>query len=200
MSERPWPKFLATWRRQHATAFLVIGLTLVLLHAAGEGTRLALRYDRVAIGGGELWRIFTAHLVHLDLQHLLMNLAGLWLLGSLYGGDARTRDWVVTALASALAIGIGLWFLTPSVAWYVGLSGVLHGVWAGGGVFCRRRWPLESTVTLALLAIKLVLEREYGALSAVFGVGLPVITSAHVYGAIGGAVAALALRLRRTPV
>ena len=179
---------------------MLSGLLLVLVHALGAGARRALGYERAAVAGGEVWRFMTAHLVHLDVTHLLMNLAGLGLLWALYEPDARAREWLLALLASALAIGSGLWFLDPGIAWYVGLSGVLHGVWAAGGVFCRRRWPLESTVTLLLLAVKLVLEREYGALSAVFGAALPVVASAHVYGAVGGFVAALALRLGRAPL
>jgi len=80
------------------------------------------------------------------------------------------------------------------------LSGALHGLWAGGGIACRKRWPLESAVTLALLLGKLALEAWYGPVSGLLGASLPVVTAAHRYGALGGAAAALALRVWRRPL
>ena len=190
-------KFRSAWRRQRATAFFCVVAVLVLTHWLGPRANAALRYERPALAAGEWWRLLSAHLVHLDLEHLSMNLAALLVLWWLYAADARLRDWAVVALVAALAIGAGLWFLEPSVLWYVGLSGVLHGAWAGGGVAAFSRWPLESAVTLALLAGKLVLEGTHGALSTGLGSSLPVVTSAHAFGALGGLCAALALRLWR---
>jgi hypothetical protein len=74
---------------------------------------------------------------------------------------------------------------------------VLHGVWAAGAVYAARRYPLEGGVTLALLAAKLALEQRYGALTVRDG-SLPVVTVAHLYGAIGGLGAAIALGGRRS--
>ena len=37
---------------------------LVLITLTGETGRVLLRYDRVALADGELWRLITAHLVH----------------------------------------------------------------------------------------------------------------------------------------
>ena len=46
--------------------------------------------------------------------------------------DYDAAEWCVIVLAGALAICSGLWWLSPSVAWYVGISGVLHTVMAAG--------------------------------------------------------------------
>ena len=45
-----------------------------------------LEYQRRAIGEGELWRLFSGHLVHLGWEHLLMNLVGFWLIWALLPG------------------------------------------------------------------------------------------------------------------
>lgn len=200
MRDAALAKFRTEWRRRRATAFLCVVVVLLVTQWLGPRTHAALRYERPALAAGEWWRLLSAHLVHLDLGHLLMNLAGLLVIWWLYAADARLRDWALVALGSALAIGLGLWFLEPSVLWYVGLSGVLHGLWAGGGVAAFGRWPLESAVTLALLAGKLLLEGMHGALSTGLGSTLPVVTSAHAFGALGGFAVALALRLWRRPL
>ena len=76
--------------------------------------------------------MLTAHAVHLDLHHLLLNELGLVLMWSLFARDYDTVEWCVIVLSGALAISCGLWWLSPSVGWYVGASGVLHSVMAAG--------------------------------------------------------------------
>lgn len=171
--------------------------TLAALSLAGDAASAVLRYERTALAAGEWWRLLGAHLVHFDGAHLLMNLAGFVLLWWLFVRDARWRDWALTGLASALTIDAGLWFLAPELDWYVGLSGVLHGWWAAAALAARARWPLEGWVALALLVAKLALEQAGGGLSSGFGAALPVVVDAHLYGALGGLAAAIALRLGR---
>jgi rhomboid family GlyGly-CTERM serine protease len=169
---------------------------LVALSLAGDAAVAALRYDRAALAAGEWWRLVSAHLVHFDVAHLAMNLAGFVLLWWLFVRDAAWRDWALVGLASALTIDAGLWFLAPDLGWYVGLSGVLHGWWAGA-LAARARWRLEGHVTFALLVLKLAVEQWRGGLSTGLGAALPVIVDAHLYGALGGLAAAFALRLGR---
>ena len=70
------------------------GALCVALFVAFGGAPAALVYDRAAIGNGEIWRLATGHLVHLDLQHLGYNIGALLALGALYetasfGGPRR---------------------------------------------------------------------------------------------------------------
>jgi rhomboid family GlyGly-CTERM serine protease len=183
--------------RPGSRAGLLLALAVLCITQFVPGDVARLRYERTAVAAGEWWRLLSCHLIHYDALHLAMNLAGLVLLWLLYARDARARDWCIVALASALAIGGGLYFIEPDVAWYLGLSGVLHGVWAAGGIAACRRWPLEGGVTLALLAGKLAFELVHGPVSSGFGATLPVLTVAHRLGALGGLGAAVALRLWR---
>ena len=185
---------------RYPRALIVCAVSLFALSVAGDGVTARLRYERTALAHGEWWRVFTAHLVHLDLRHLALNVAGLGALWWLYAADARPRDWLTVALVSALAIGVGLYLFSPSVQWYVGLSGVLHGLWAAAAVAAWHRWRVESVVTLTVLAAKLAVEQIFGPLSTGVSSGLPVVTVAHLYGAVGGLLAALGLRLWRQPV
>ncbi len=91
-----------------------------------------LRYDRSAIAAGGWWRLLTAHIVHLDAHHLILNELGLVLMWSLFAQDYDAVEWCAIVLSGALAISSGLWWLSPRVSWYVGASGVLHSVMAAG--------------------------------------------------------------------
>lgn len=197
MQSSPWSKLRPRLRGALPPHPAGLATVLLLLAAplAMPGAVALLRYQRDAVAAGELWRLATAHVVHHDGAHLALNLAGLALLWWLFARDARPAWWAAIALASASTVAAGLWFLRPELQWYLGASGVLHGLWAAAGVAARRRWPLEGHVTLALLAAKLAWEQWLGPLSEAAG-GLPVIVDAHLYGAVGGLLAALVLRPR----
>ena len=184
----------------HPVALATSVAFLLLLSWLGDSVTSAWRYERQLVASGQWWRLLTAHLVHLDLHHCLLNVAGLAALWWLYAPDARPRDWLVTALAAALAVGGGLWLFSANVAWYLGLSGVLHGLWAAAAIAAWKRLRAESVLALSLLAVKLALEQAIGPLSTGPGSTLPVVTVAHLYGAIGGTAAGLALRLWREPL
>ena len=179
---------------------LLIGAVSGLLQALGPGLILALRYDRIAIAHGQWWRLWSAHLVHLGWDHWLLNMAGLAGLWWLYVAEATRRDWLIVATASALFISAALYVASPAVEWYVGLSGVLHALWAAAAVAMWRHSRTEAAASLVLLAAKLVWEAMIGPLSSGPGDGLPVVTVAHRYGALGGLGCALALRLWRKPL
>ena len=89
-----------------------------------------------------------------------------------------------------LAIDAGLWFLRPSVDWYLGASGVLHGAMAAGAVALYRRGDGLGAVLLLLLIVKLVYEQCSGA--SVFDGDLPLVPDAHLFGALGGLIGVLA--------
>ena len=172
---------------------LLLVLALLLGLAAGDGPwRLALQYQRSRVAAGEWWRLLTAHLVHLGARHVLLDALGLVLLWILYARSLRVGAWIGTLAATVLGIDAGLWWLSPAVQWYVGLSGVLHGAWAGGaaGAWRGGEGRTLAAASLALLAIKILAEQMHR--GGVVGTGLPVIVDAHLYGAAGGLLGALA--------
>jgi rhomboid family GlyGly-CTERM serine protease len=153
-----------------------------------------LRYERAGLERGQWWRTVTAHLVHLDLRHALLNCGGLALVWALFAPDYSPRRWLIIVLAGAAAIDAGLWFGDSTVQWYVGSSGVLHGVMAAGALAHLRRGEREGWVLAGLLAAKLLYEHFAGALP--FSGSDPVVVDAHLYGVLGGAAAAAFLGAR----
>lgn len=158
----------------------------------------ALRYDRDAVAAGEWWRLATAHVVHLGIAHALLNAAALVLIAWIATPLRRPLPWLVLVLASAAAIDAGLGWLYPEVVWYLGASGVLHGVFAGAAlVMAVRGEAVRGAVMLAALAAKLAWESAGGGSLFLGGIEeFPVLEQAHVLGAGGGLIGALALLAR----
>lgn len=163
---------------------------LVLLQLAGQATLAALRYDRSALAAGQWWRLVTAHLVHLDLRHALLNGVGLALMWALFAREYRGRQWALILICAAGAIDLGLWFRDTNVLWYVGASGVLHGVMVAGTLSALRRGEREGFILAAFVLAKLAYEQMGGVLPFA-GSSVPVVVNAHLYGALGGFAAAL---------
>ena len=181
---------------------LVLALVLGAVQVLGAPAREALPYDRAAIlVGGEYWRLVTAHLVHYDLTHLAWNLAGLALVAWLFAREFDLRGWIVILAASTIAVDLGFLVFEPKLEWYVGFSGVLHGLMAAG--LCAWLWRKPDALTAlvaVLFALKLGWEHFMGALPLTAStLTIAVIHEAHTYGALGGATAALWLLWRQRP-
>lgn len=171
--------------------FVAICGLLAGLEAFGNPAREWLRFDRAGLEEGQFWRLVTGHLVHLGWRHLFLNLAGLGVMWRLFAAEYSWRRWLWIVLASMVSIDLGLYAFSPGLNWYVGLSGSLHGMMAAGAVaYWRRRDPQAWLVALLLL-VKLLSEQWMGPLPlSVATSGGPVVVDAHLYGALGAAVAA----------
>jgi rhomboid family GlyGly-CTERM serine protease len=117
-----------------------------------------------------------------------MNLLALGLVTWLFTDGLGNRGWAGAMLVSALAIGLGLLWAYPDVGWYVGLSGVLHGLVVVGALdWLRRGDRAGGFVLLAAVAAKLVYEALLGPLpGSASTAGGPVLVEAHQLGALGG--------------
>lgn len=160
-------------------------LFVLLLPDQGRGL---FGYDRAAVAAGEWWRVVTAHGAHLSVSHGLMNVAALGMIAWLFRADFGPAAWGGGLLIPALVIGIGLYLGWPDVGWYVGLSGVLHGLVAAGGVLWFRRGErLAGAVLLAVLAGKLLYEGLFGPVpGSETAAGGRVLVESHQLGAAGG--------------
>lgn len=189
-------RLLRVWRLP-----LLLALLLVVLQALG--LRAALEYRRDAVLHGQLWRLLTGNLVHLGWVHLLRDLAGLFLIWGLFTTRMRERSWLALMLVSALAVSLGLLACSPQVAWYVGVSGVLFGLFCAGALLEWRERPLYAGALLLGMTVVIAWTLHAGALPGeTRDLGGAVVPQAHLYGALGAAAFILLrhgwLRLRAT--
>jgi rhomboid family GlyGly-CTERM serine protease len=178
------------WDRGRWVWLLLIVVMLDALLALGDSATLLLQYDRAAISAGGWWRLLTAHLVHLDAHHLVLNELGLVLLWALFAGDYDAVDWLIVVCSGALAISCGLWWLSPGISWYVGASGVLHAIMAAGVArhLALRVW--DRWILLGCFLVKLGAEQYHHFL----GNTVPlIVVHAHIYGAGAGFLTGAAL-------
>ena len=179
-------RLVSVWGLPLAIAIACAGIAL-----GGDEARLLLRYDRTGIGDGQFWRLGSAHLTHLGPSHLILNLAGLGLVWLLVGQRLQLRDWIVVTAIVVFGIDLGFWFVDVHLNWYVGLSGVLHGLLLAGAIGSWRVARSESLMIIAVVVLKLLWEQLYGPLpGSEASSGGNVIVNAHLYGAIAGALAA----------
>ncbi len=182
----------------HGALLLGVCAALLLIQSGGSAAQSLLRYDRDALAAGQWWRLLSAHVIHLGYEHALLDVAGLALMWALFARDYCGRGWLLILGLGIAAVDAGLWLLSSTTQWYVGSSGVLHGVLAAGtAAHLRARQP-DGWVLALFLVGKLVYEQSAGALPLTAGGA--VIVDAHLYGALGGALAALLLRGFAKPV
>jgi rhomboid family GlyGly-CTERM serine protease len=183
--------------RAYGWALLGVCALLGIIELAGEPLRAAWSYQRTAIGAGEWWRVITAHFVHLDANHALLNTLGLVLMWALFARDYSPLRWVAIYLVSSLAISFGLYVFDPHVEWYVGATGAQHGVMTAGTLAHLRRRDLDGWILAAFILAKLSYEQIAGSMP--FAGSANTLVDAHLYGAIGGLALALFLRSRAEP-
>ncbi len=196
------PSVRRVFRGSHLALLLSMVMLAVLLALAGDEARHALRYERAAILDGEFWRLVSGHFVHLGWSHLLLNLAGLTLVWLMLGSQFSSAQWLVLTGVSLATISACFLLFEPRLQWYVGLSGLLHGWFAAGAFALSRDRQLSErrfgALLLVLIALKLAYEQWQGALPMTAkSAGGPVVVDAHLYGALGGLAAALAISLWR---
>ncbi|MCG9623298.1 rhombosortase [Vibrio mediterranei] len=151
-------------------------------------------WNKLAIHAGQWWRIVSGNFSHTNLAHLGMNLAGLWVI--CYVFRPSWRSVVAVTLISATSIGFTLLF--TNLTYYLGLSGVLHALFA--------YWALQEALSgrnsswLLVLGIigKVAWESFYGASEATSQlIAAPVATQAHAIGLGVGLILALSVSVYR---
>ena len=119
-----------------------------------------------------------------------LNVVALGLMGLLFEHAMTASEWILASLLSAASIDAGLYLFHADLGWYVGLSGVLHGLMLLGAAAMLRSRSALGYVLMAGVLGKLVWEQWQGPLPFSESTsGGPVLVDAHLYGAVGGAVA-----------
>lgn len=144
-------------------------------------------YQQQLIHQGQWWRLFTGHFLHTNGYHLLLNLAALFMLWLLHGRFYHYANYSLLFLATALLTSLGIYYFSPSIQQYVGLSGVLHGIFVFGAI--KDIGAKDKTGYLLLLGVflKVAHEQIYGASTDISSlIAAKVAVDAHLWGALSG--------------
>jgi rhomboid family GlyGly-CTERM serine protease len=171
----------AVWLPPLALMALILALGL-----GGEPVRAALRYDAPAIASGEWWRLLTGNFVHLGWWHLFLNEMGLLVLVLLCPERLSWAVWARRVVLLGIGMSLGLYFLVPTTRWYVGMSGVIHGLFLLGLVRpALRERDLIAAGCIAYLVGKILWELHAGApVSDEQAIGGKVLVESHLYGTL----------------
>jgi len=125
--------------RQPPPLVLLVALASLVIQLFPDW-RATLLYDRAAIAGGGLWRIWTGHLVHFGWAHLFVD-AGLLLIVGWIAENQHPRFMRLGLVLMPAFISGCMFWLEPGLVRYGGLSafnlGVLLYIAAQGW---RRDW------------------------------------------------------------
>ena len=165
---------------------LLIFITTVIYLLEPQASQL-LAYYHTAITQFELWRLISATFCHTNFNHLLINIFGLVITLALFIDTYKLIKIFPIIIFNSLFIGAALFFFEPQVIWYVGLSGVLHGLFSYGvaaDIGNKDRW---GYLLGSGFIIKIIYEQTYGAAQSTIDlIDAPVLVNAHLYGALAG--------------
>ena len=92
-----------------------------------------LRFERAAFERGALWPLLTSQLVHLGSAHAALNALALTLSLLVWSRWISLRRQLMALAGGALGVALLLAF-DADASYYAGLSGALHGLWAGNAI------------------------------------------------------------------
>ena len=170
----------------------------------------ALRFERSAFDRGVLWPLLTSQLVHLSIAHAALNASALMLSLLVWGRWISLRHQLTGLAGGAMGVALLLAFDTEA-SYYAGLSGALHGLWAGNAIMllvlprsgvseesAPDGWPVPAAclhggsrqrmtaLILAALVIKLWLQAGDSPERLSGWLQVPVYDPAHWAGLVGG--------------
>jgi membrane associated rhomboid family serine protease len=190
-----WSGVVAIKKEEYGRAVqLLLALVLLMWGLEVLDTALDHRLDRGGIIPREtegLDGVVAAPFLHVGFGHLLANTLPFVAMGLVIGLEGPLRLLGVTAIVAVIS-GLGTWLIAPADTIHLGASGVVFGYATyliARGLFNRRPAELAIGAVVAVLwggALLAGLEPQEG-----------ISWQGHLFGAIGGVVAARTLSERR---
>jgi len=175
------------FKKKHSLLVVTIALIAILAYLFSDVADVIFVYQYQLISQGELWRTFTGHFLHTNGIHLLLNLAALILLWALHGHFYTLKSYGLLFITSAFICSAGLFYFSPQIQQYVGLSGILHGIFVFGAIMDIRHKDKTGYLLFIGVWLKIAHEQFYGASEQVSTlIDANVAIDAHLWGAIGG--------------
>lgn len=170
-------------------AVLLIAAACLVLQVGGGWAQQWLSFDRATLASGQWWRLLSGNFLHLGFYHLMLNLLGLVLLVWLCPQPLPLREWLRRLFCLSIGVTAGLYLLAPQWTQYVGLSGVLHGLFLLGLLPQALRRDRIAIACLLYLAGKLGWEWVMGVpVSDEQAIGGRVVLEAHLFGTLAAIV------------
>lgn len=154
----------------------------------------AMTWDHELILKGEWWRILTGNLTHTNVPHLVMNIAALWLIATIF--RPHPLQLLVAVIILSIAVGSGL--MMTNFTRYVGLSGTLHGLFVYFALQDALKGSSASWLFVTVAAVKVGWEYLVGpSVTTTELIGAPIAIEAHLIGLISGVFFAFLTPRRR---
>jgi rhomboid family GlyGly-CTERM serine protease len=178
------------------------GSALLLLLQAIPSAPPVLEYRR-ALLPAEPWRLLTAHFVHVNWTHALVN-AGAWVvLAGLFAPQLGAKRQLLSFALGAAFVSMALAAFNPAIEWYRGASGALHVIFFAGATSAfaaalrGRSWS-ASLLPFALLVagwakVALEVPRDPAATPYAEWLAAATVPQAHLWGALIGSALGLAM-------
>jgi len=132
----------------------------------------------------EYYRLFSGHFIHLNWTHASLNILGFCIVVLLWGVQFSQLKWLVYTFSLSLAISFGLYVLYPNIDYYLGLSGVLHGLVLIALIKNLSNSRVVYPVLIFLLVLKVLFEMMGFELNTSTEIGARVVVEAHFLGLI----------------
>ncbi len=173
--------------------YLIYGLLLFIVLILSCFEPLSshwLMYDRELIESGQVWRLFSAHFVHLSTTHMLGNAMGVVLFGYISGKYLNNLLGFMLVIWCVCVVGLGLYGYAGYLQRYVGLSGVLHGLLLVAPFVSQYYSTRIASIFLVIVLVKVIWEQTpfYDDMALVGAIGGRVEANAHLLGVIAGLV------------
>ena len=140
--------------RRIPSVSLLLTVAAAIIHIFYD-LRIQLLYDRSTLVHHELWRLITCHWVHLSTDHLFWSATTFLVLGSLCEIMDPKRYYAVVGI-STISIPIVIWWGTPDLIIYGGLSGLDCALYALLMVlFIKREIRSHSWIWVAIFSLLL---------------------------------------------
>lgn len=172
---------------------ITLPLLVVLLATLALITNAeSLTFHRDLFSHGEYWRGFTGHFLHTNVNHYVLNSSAVILLWALHGQYYNLLNYSTVFVFSAITTSFGIYIYSPEITQYVGLSGVLHGLFIWGAIKDIQHNDKTGYILLIAVVGKVIHEQISGASESIATlISATVAIDAHLWGMIGGAVIGL---------
>ncbi|MBI1396056.1 MAG: rhombosortase [Betaproteobacteria bacterium] len=135
--------------------------TITLLIACGalafapDSVIESLSWDRLALMHGEVWRLWTGHVIHFSSTHAATDIFALAIVGAIAERELGSRAIRILLLAGAPLISLALVVTAPGLAEYRGASAIAALLGTAAGLQLWRRAPAARVLLgcITLLAI-----------------------------------------------